>query len=391
MGSDARWHRGLYEDAYHSDHSRLSSSALKLALADPFGFGKWCAGEKVMEPTEDMVLGTYVHALLLDSAEERARRFAYYPSRAEATQEVLALGQVGPRGGKPKMEPTGERRPQDDSPGAEFRSMLLKGKGIRGEDVARQLAAFNERAKGRTVITPEQQRVAQSMAQAFRAHPKARALLESPTADTEVSGYWTDAETGLSMRCRPDILDTTRRYIGSIKTGGFVAPGPRLTRHHIGLGTLRQMAIEWDAYTAIEGHPPKIYVFIHVANKPDRHGRYLVSVQPIMSDDDLAHPALLLGREGDGQWREGMEPGIIIEGAEDRIIGYREALLIADSRRTERDFVHSWERETVPYALPSSIEATMAYHHGARSAVSREDYEPAPEILGATPAESYNG
>lgn len=359
--NDAWWERGKPDAAYHGDRSRYSSSAIKMAIKDPLAFADWCAGKPGMKATADMDLGTYVHARLLEPETVR-ERFAFYPSRKEATKDELALGPAGPRGGRPKMVPTGNRIPQDDSPGAEWKSMLLKGEGISAKDVKRQVAEFNETAKGKIVITPEQQQRADGMVRAVMEHPKARVMLEG--AEAEVSGFWTDPETGLDMRCRPDVLWRSRGVLCSVKTGGRAAPGNGLAWHHVNLGSFRQMAIEWDGYTAIEGKPPELYVYIFVRNEPDRHGRYHVSVQYVRDGDEITESVLKLGRDGDGEWKPDMEPGLFMPESPERVIGYREGLLIADRLRTDGTKQHVWEHEAVPLRLPGALESRMAYNFG---------------------------
>jgi len=359
--ADAYWEPDMPEAAYHGARDRYSSSAIKMAIKDPRAFADWCAGKPGMKATDDMNLGTYVHARLLEPGAV-SKRFAFYPSRAEATKEVFELGPVGPRGGKPKKVATGERVPQDTSPGAEHRSMLLQGEGIRKDDVAKQVAAFEERARGKIVVTPEMQQRADGMVRAVREHPKAAVMLGG--AEVEVSGFWTDPETGLKMRCRPDAMQRPKGVLCSVKTGGRAAPGNGLAWHHVNLGSFRQMAIEWDGYTAIEGQPPRLYVYIFVRNEPDRHGRYHVSVQYVRDGDEVTESVLKLGCDGDGEWKPDMEPGLFMPESPDRVIGYREGLLIADRLRTEGTKQHVWETEAVPLRLPGALESRMAYNYG---------------------------
>ena len=79
-----------------------------------------------------------------------------------------------------------------------------------------------------------------------------------------------------------------------------------------------------------------------------------MSLQYIELDDEITDPALQLGRNGDGAGPE--EP--------DRIIGYREGLLIAERLREERISTHLWEREAVPFRLPGAVESRMAHYGG---------------------------
>ena len=323
------WLRGLQEGKYHGDRARYSSSAIKMAIQSPAAFARWCDGKPGLPPTDDMALGSYAHSLLLDSPEERRRRWAFYPSRRDALRDEMELGPVGPRGGKAKMVPTGNRIPQDDSDGAERLPMRLGGEGIIRKDATAQLRAWRDANRGKDEIRPDHQLLAQQMARAFRSHPKAAALLEGDF-ETEVSARWDDADTGLGMRSRVDILRRSQRVIGSIKTGGFAAPGAQLAWQHVRLGSFRQMAIEVDGFAAVEGYLPKLYVYVFIGNTPDAvTGSHAVSVQWLNPSDELTAYALKLGRDGDGEWKPDMEPGVFMPESPDRIIGYREGLLLA--------------------------------------------------------------
>lgn len=65
-------------------------------------------------------------------------------------------------------------------------------------------AAFLEQAAQRTVITYEDVQTIIEMSRALMANPTAKYLVE--TGLKEQSIFWTDKESGIDLKCRPDIL-----------------------------------------------------------------------------------------------------------------------------------------------------------------------------------------
>ena len=56
------------------------------------------------------------------------------------------------------------------------------------------------------------------MIAAVRAHPAARVYLDAPDALTEQTVTWTDAETGLRCKARPDLIVPSLRVVADLKT-----------------------------------------------------------------------------------------------------------------------------------------------------------------------------
>lgn len=80
-------------------------------------------------------------------------------------------------------------------------------------------------ASGKEPLTAEEFKRTRSMADAARAHPISVALFTTFKAKTEVSIFWTDPQTGVNLKVRPDIMAEPRKvaprgYIADLKTTG---------------------------------------------------------------------------------------------------------------------------------------------------------------------------
>lgn len=138
---------------YHA-HSAISKSDLDLINRSPahFKFAK----EHPNEQTESLLLGSLVHKLVLE------------PSNF-AEEYVTA--------------------PKCDKRTKEGKATWLE---------------FLESSNGRTVITEEIRSKAEEISRAVANHSVAKLLLQNGKA--EQSFFWTDSETGVECKCRPDFL-----------------------------------------------------------------------------------------------------------------------------------------------------------------------------------------
>lgn len=77
---------------------------------------------------------------------------------------------------------------------------------------------WQEEAAGRTVISEDEMQKILEMAEAVRSNPTSKALLM--TGEHEVPITWTDPETGVICKCRPDVLTEYdgKKYIVDYKT-----------------------------------------------------------------------------------------------------------------------------------------------------------------------------
>lgn len=144
---------GLSNADYHSMTS-VSSSTLKTILRSPAHYkAAYLSGAPRKEPTASMVLGSLTHTLFLEP-EQFNSEYIIAPAWDARTKE---------------------------------------GKAVRD--------AFLAAAEGKTVITQEQHDTARMMAKAMRGHAISEAMIYG---HAEASIFWTDDQTGLACRIRPD-------------------------------------------------------------------------------------------------------------------------------------------------------------------------------------------
>ena len=84
-------------------------------------------------------------------------------------------------------------------------------------------AAFEAEAEGKTVLTPDDADRIRRMADAVHQHPASSFLLELP-GTREGSYFWTDQETGMECKCRPDWHSCDRRIVVDVKTTEDASP-----------------------------------------------------------------------------------------------------------------------------------------------------------------------
>ena len=159
------------EAEYHADRTAWSCSALCKWLTARRDFVAWLAGESVDAPTEEMTFGRYKHAAIFEGMEAVAQRFAVAPARGGKGKDATHL--VDRRTGPGKAA----------------------------------WVAFEATLGGREWVRPDLAANVPAMLAALAAHHEAGPLL-FPRSDgrNEVSIWWTDAATGVRLRCRLDRL-----------------------------------------------------------------------------------------------------------------------------------------------------------------------------------------
>jgi PDDEXK-like domain of unknown function (DUF3799) len=146
----------LSNDAYHADRTAISSSVLKQLLITPAHCRHYLdAGGK--DETQAMLTGTALHAALLEP-ERFAAEFAVVPRVDKRTK-----------------------------------------------DGKQQWAAFRAEHVGKTLLAREEADLVSRLREGLMRHKRARALLSLP-GSAELSLYWSDPETGLRLKARPDRL-----------------------------------------------------------------------------------------------------------------------------------------------------------------------------------------
>lgn len=122
-------------------------------------------------------------------------------------------------------------------------------------------AHFNDCADGREVVSAEQYSSVQSQLAAVLAVPELVALLSA--GEAERSAYWTDKDTGLLCRCRPDWThpdDDSGVTILDLKTAADVSPDG--FAKSIGrLGYHRQAAFYSQGYAKASGKRVNNFIF----------------------------------------------------------------------------------------------------------------------------------
>ncbi len=121
--------------------------------------------------------------------------------------------------------------------------------------------AFQIAAEGREVVTVEEIDQLVAIRDAVRAHPAASTAL-GMIREVETSIFWTDPDTGIRCRCRPDAI-LTNGLILDVKTTKDARPDEFSRsianyRYHV------QAAFYSAGYEAAFGEPPKGFVFLAV-------------------------------------------------------------------------------------------------------------------------------
>src|SRR5436305_9502665 len=127
------------------------------------------------------------------------------------------------------------------------------------------------RAAGLVPLLPYQVDIVRAIAGSIRAHPIASEAFRG--GEAEVTLIWSDPETGVPCKARPDYLPAHGRWIVDLKTAA--SANPRSWRDQAyRLGYHARAAWYLDGATAVLGQMPEEYWFVLVEKEPP----YLVSV-----------------------------------------------------------------------------------------------------------------
>lgn len=195
-------------DEYHANPAVGHSSLVKI-MRSPAHYLEYITNKP--GPTPAMLLGTAAHAAILEPALF-SRDFVAAPSFDRRTKEGKALAE----------------------------------------------AWANDNA-GKTPLTPEQFEAVQGMSLAVQGHAGAARLLGDGIA--EGSAFWTDAETGIGCKCRPDftsMLDGNIVGIADVKTCAD-ASTEEFARSMVKFGYDLQAAFYQDGIKAITGSTVPFY------------------------------------------------------------------------------------------------------------------------------------
>jgi exodeoxyribonuclease VIII len=125
--------------------------------------------------------------------------------------------------------------------------------------------AFSESINGREIVSSEEVDALNHMFESVKSDPVAGPIL-TKIAHVERSIFWTDTDTNLDCRCRPDaILDNG--YILDVKTttdasADSFSRSIATFRYHV------QAAFYSDGYEREFGEPPKGFAFLAIEKEP---------------------------------------------------------------------------------------------------------------------------
>lgn len=173
---------------------------------------------------------------------------------------------------------------------------------------AAQQAAADARERGAVPVLADDYAEIRAMAEALKAHPIAARLFEPGSGRPEMSMYWTDPETGVTLRSRPDWLPHPqpgrRLIIPDYKTADSANPDV-FSRAAMNFGYHQQHAFYGAAVEAcdlaVDG-----WAFVFVVQEKRRP--YLVSV--IELDSDAVRIGQMLNREAIGIFAECSASGV---------------------------------------------------------------------------------
>lgn len=205
---------GLTNAEYHA-HPAVSKSGLDLVRRSPLHYwNRYLNPNRVIEPpTQAMMLGSALHARVLEP-------HVYDDEYIVAPEGI-------------------DRRTKEGK--------------LRWAD-------FEAESEGRIALRAEDAAHIEGMAAAVHAHPAASAILRLP-GKCEQSYFWTDPETGIECKCRPDWHSDDRRLIADVKTTEDASPSG-FARSVIKYRYYVQAAFYQQGITAEQ------FVFLAVEKKP---------------------------------------------------------------------------------------------------------------------------
>lgn len=129
------------------------------------------------------------------------------------------------------------------------------------------------KAENKSIILPDDHKKLILMRDSVMAHPEARALMELE-GDAEPSLYWTDEETGLLCRCRPDKAITKINSMVDVKTTADMA---KFWRSVVDYRYYVQDPFYSEGWRNVLGTAPERFLFLVVSTSINC-GRYPVRV-----------------------------------------------------------------------------------------------------------------
>ena len=210
------WAAGITDSTYHGDRDSVSSSALRKAI-DRSPAHALADLDTPRPETPALLLGRAVHAAVLE------------PDTFESRYAVAPICDRRTKAGK--------------------------------EAWASHLAAHPDAA---TITASDAETVAGIVA-SIAAHPVARHAARG--GEAELSGYFTDPETDVHCRIRPDYLRAADGIMVDLKTTLDASPGA-FQRSINTFGYHVQAAMYAAGHEAITGDPPRDFLFVTAEKSP---------------------------------------------------------------------------------------------------------------------------
>lgn len=255
---------GIYPDIPNSDYHKgpgISKSGLDLIAKSPAHYYHAVNAANDNEPTAAQALGTAFHTLLLEPEVFKKEYVvelckADWPDVVECREQLVEMVKELNQDRLPKLSLTGGKNElinriceqyNNYTPASlaasktdELKYILeemnkareglfptggsivelaaiLRSEGKKFQLWSEVKAEFAASVEGKIVLPKQQYDQLMSMRDAVYAHPAARGLLILP-GKAEQSVYWTDPETGVLCRCRPDFWAMQARIIVDLKT-----------------------------------------------------------------------------------------------------------------------------------------------------------------------------
>jgi hypothetical protein len=160
------------------------------------------------------------------------------------------------------------------------------GEGIRRDKRTEAFKEVISEAGTRKLIAHNDFKDIQGMAASLAGNKWALALLQG-SGKIEPSIFWTDEETGIPLRCRPDFMRDDGLIV-DLKTGHTAEP-EGFMRTAWNLGYDMSAAMTSEGYRALTGKMPDNYVFLVVEKEPP----YIIEAYDSFRPCDPADPAHL--------------------------------------------------------------------------------------------------
>lgn len=218
------WLESVPDETYHSDRDRVSSSQLRLIATSPATFLAGYQGLLKVKDTHALRLGRLIHKVVLEGGEAVLEEFACIPAHL-------------------------------------YRSW---GHANSNRHKAAKAAWYAEH-EGKTVVKPQELDQLRSILDAVANHKDAALLLTDGAA--ELSGFYTDPETGIQCRIRPDFVNTRINGIIDLKSVTECNPAA-FQRSVVDWLYHFQLGMYGAGYEEIEGSKPEFYAFIAVEKQP---------------------------------------------------------------------------------------------------------------------------